>query len=89
MPDEATTHWTSLLLQLTLGHQWIYKEFGVKPEHAFSIDPFGYSPTMAYLYKLSGVKSIFLVRINDPIRMYLARHRSLEFFWRQTWGKHF
>lgn len=86
MPDEATTHWTSLLLQLTIGHQWVYKNLGAVPEHAWSVNSFGYSPTMAYIYKLAGLKSIFLVRIHEAIKSQLALYESLEFFWRQTWG---
>ena len=47
--DEANTQLYAMEIQLQEGHDFIQREFGTKyiPKYGWSIDPFGYSPTMA------------------------------------------
>ncbi|OCU02259.1 alpha-mannosidase 2 [Xenopus laevis] len=85
MPDEATPHYFSLVDQLIEGHQWLEKNLGVKPKSGWAIDPFGHSPTMAYLLKSSGLSNMLIQRVHYSIKKYHASKHTLEFFWRQNW----
>lgn len=60
---------------------------GVTPNISWSIDPFGHSPTMAYFNKRSGVKAMVIQRIHFGIKRHLAKIKTMEFQWRQIWGK--
>ncbi|XP_050406527.2 alpha-mannosidase 2x [Patella vulgata] len=85
MPDEATTHYVSVIDQLLEGHQWLWENLGVKPKNSWSIDPFGYSGTMPYIWKKAGMENMVIQRVHQAIKSTLAETKSLEFWWRQMW----
>ncbi|XP_067680551.1 alpha-mannosidase 2-like [Haliotis asinina] len=85
MPDEASTHYVSVIDQLLEGHQWMWENLGVKPENSWSIDPFGYSGTMPYLWKKAGMENMVIQRVHQAIKGSLISKNSLEFMWRQYW----
>ena len=86
MPDEANSHYTSLLEQLMYGHEWCNINLnGYKPNSGWSIDPFGMSPTSAYLLKRAGFDNMLIQRTHYSVKKHLAREKSLEFRWRQHW----
>lgn len=60
---------------------------GITPNISWSIDPFGHSPTMAYFNKKSGAKAMVIQRIHFGIKRHLAKIKTMEFQWRQIWGK--
>lgn len=87
MPDEANSHWYSLIIQLSEGHQWIKTNLNVTPSTAWSIDPFGHSPTMAYVLREAGFKQMVIGRSHYMVKKHFAMYRDLEFEWKQIWGR--
>ncbi|XP_073998375.1 alpha-mannosidase 2-like isoform X1 [Rhodnius prolixus] len=85
MPDEATSHYSSVLEQLTHGHQWLLQHLNYRPNHSWSIDPFGLSPTLPFILKKCGFDSLVVQRTHYSVKKYLARNKQLEFRWRQLW----
>ncbi|KAH3844392.1 hypothetical protein DPMN_086650 [Dreissena polymorpha] len=85
MPDEASTSYSSVIDQLTEGHQWLYSNLGIRPTTSWSVDPFGHSGTMAYLWKQAGMENMVIGRIHQATKGQMIREQSLEFYWRQFW----
>ena len=85
MPDEALTRYTSVIDQLTEGHLWLKENLDTIPENAWVNDPFGFSSTMPYLWKSSGMDNLVILRIHQAIKATLMKQRSLEFMWRPYW----
>jgi len=92
-PDEANSELYAMEIQLQEGHDWIRETFGSEhiPRYGWSIDPFGYSPTMAYLLQKYGFEGMLIQRVHYAVKKELAKRKHLEFYWRQTWdaaGEH-
>lgn len=85
MPDEANSHWYSIIEQLMEGQQWLKKNFNITPTAGWSIDPFGHSPTLAYVLKNSGFENHLIQRTHYVMKRTLAKKKQLEFNWRQLW----
>lgn len=87
MPDEANSELYAMEMQLQEGHDWIRSTLGAEyiPEYSWSIDPFGYSPTMAWLLNKYGFKGMLIQRVHYAVKKELASKLQLEFTWRQVW----
>jgi len=88
-PDEANSELYAMEIQLQEGRDWILETLGEKylPKYGWSIDPFGYSPTMAWLLNKYGYKAMLIQRVHYAVKKELAKRKHLEFYWRQTWDK--
>lgn len=86
-PDEANTELYAMELQLQEGHAWIRNTLGEQfiPKYGWSIDPFGYSPTMAYLLKKYGFEGMLIQRVHYAVKKELASKQQLEFIWRYVY----
>lgn len=70
MNDEANTHYYAMLDQLIEGHQFIETQLGnITIKSSWANDPFGYSPTMAYLLQGSGIQYMAIQRYIFPWRI--------------------
>ncbi|CAH1785373.1 unnamed protein product [Owenia fusiformis] len=87
MPDEASTHYYSIIDQMVEGHQWLEHNLGVKPQYTWSIDPFGHSSAFPFFLKAAGFRGMAISRIHSGVKRKLALDKSLEFHWRQTWDQ--
>ena len=85
MNDEANTHHFAMISQMVDGHEWLTHHLNYKPRHGWAIDPFGVSPTMAFLLKRMGLRAMVVQRVHYSIKKYLAKNQMLEFYWRQHW----
>ncbi|KAL9275061.1 Alpha-mannosidase 2-like protein [Drosera capensis] len=85
MNDEANSHYYAIIEQMTEGNLWLNETIGFIPRNAWAIDPFGYSPTMAYLLRRMGFENMLIQRTHYELKKELARHKNLEFIWRQSW----
>ena len=56
MNDEASTHYNSIIDQMTVGHKFLLETFGdcARPRAAWHIDPFGHSREQASLFAQVG-----------------------------------
>ena len=87
MPDEASTHYVSVIDQLMEGHLWIQENLKVSPNNSWSVDPFGHSGTMPYLLRKSGINNMVIQRIHQATKGALVKNAGLEFLWKQYWDK--
>jgi len=84
-PDEASPHYFALVDQLIEGHYWVKKNLGVIPESSLNFDQFGYSATMPYLARKSGMKHVLIKRIHRAVKEQFGREHKMNFHWRQIW----
>ncbi|KAJ3694916.1 hypothetical protein LUZ60_000293 [Juncus effusus] len=85
MNDEANSHYFALIEQMMEGNMWLNETLNFVPKNSWAIDPFGYSPTMAYLLRRMGFKNMLIQRTHYELKKELALNQNLEYVWRQSW----
>uniref|UniRef100_A0A914I3C6 Alpha-mannosidase n=1 Tax=Globodera rostochiensis TaxID=31243 RepID=A0A914I3C6_GLORO len=86
MTDEANSHFFSTVMELFEGHEFLQNQLGHIPRHHWSIDPFGLSPTLSYVLNRANLTHMAVQRVHYAVKKHLARHRQLEFVWRQMFS---
>ncbi|KAL5974268.1 Alpha-mannosidase 2x [Asimina triloba] len=81
----ANSHFFAIIEQMMEGNMWLNNTIGVVPKNSWSIDPFGYSATMAYLLRRMGFQNMLIQRTHYELKKELALHQNLEYMWRQSW----
>ncbi|XP_051897842.1 lysosomal alpha-mannosidase [Pristis pectinata] len=86
MNDEATTHYSSIIDQMTLGFQFLNDTFGEcgRPRVAWHIDPFGHSREQASLFAQMGFDGLFFGRIDYQDKNIRKNLREMEMVWRAS-----
>ena len=62
--DEACPQYTDIITNMIKGHQYLLREFGVKPRIGWSIDAFGHSNANARLFADMGFEALFFARLD-------------------------
>lgn len=83
MSDEANSHYYSIIMELFEGHEFLFNNLDYIPTNHWAIDPFGLSPTIAYLLNRAGFLHMAIQRVHYSVKKHLAREKKLEFLWRQ------
>eukprot|EP00123_Amoebidium_parasiticum_P018535 comp24234_c1_seq1/m.44725 comp24234_c1_seq1/g.44725 ORF comp24234_c1_seq1/g.44725 comp24234_c1_seq1/m.44725 type:complete len:1042 (-) comp24234_c1_seq1:530-3655(-) len=81
MNDEASVHYVATIDQMTRGHNFLLKEFGIRPRIGWHVDPFGHSSVQAALFAQMNFDAFFLGRIDHDDISKRRREKTLEFVW--------
>ena len=71
-----------------IGHQFLEREFNIKPRVGWLIDSFGHSATNARLYADMGLEALFISRIASADRKKRIDEKAMNYLWRPD-TKHF
>lgn len=75
MNDEACTYYEDIIDQIQLGHEFIQKEFNIKPKVAWQLDPFGKKNKKKTFLKSRITKFLFV----DTKSKQKLRNRKIKF----------
>jgi len=86
MNDEATTYYSDIIDQQSLGLKFILKEFGecARPRTAWQLDPFGHSREQASLFAQFGFDGLFHGRIDYQDFDLRGQTKTREFLWQAS-----
>eukprot|EP00048_Salpingoeca_helianthica_P001784 m.51619 g.51619 ORF g.51619 m.51619 type:complete len:1134 (-) comp11716_c0_seq2:511-3912(-) len=84
MNDEANPIYWQEIDQMTLGAQFLLREFGVTPTVGWHVDPFGHSSSTASMWQQMGMNAFGFWRIHYALAQRLAASKSMEFVWRSS-----
>jgi alpha-mannosidase len=71
---------------MMIGHEFLAKEFGVKPKIGWDLDTFGHSDTNTRLYAEMGFDAMFFSRIEYQERKKYSEkeNQHMKFIWRPS-----
>ena len=82
MHDEACPHFEDMINNMLHGHQFLSREFGVKPRVGWHIDPFGHSSANPRLFADMGFDAWVTQRMDKQDKTRRIQDLELEFIWR-------
>ncbi|WIA37079.1 hypothetical protein OEZ86_014052 [Tetradesmus obliquus] len=80
--DEATSHYSGMVDQMSLGMRFLQAEFGHTPKIAWQLDGFGHSSSEPLLKSMGGFEAVFFGRSDNVDMEERKRNHSLELVWR-------
>ncbi|CAJ1052920.1 lysosomal alpha-mannosidase [Xyrichtys novacula] len=86
MSDEATTHYSAVIDQMTLGLRFLNDTFGPcgRPRVAWHIDPFGHAREHASMFAQMGYDGFFFGRLDYQDRHRRMTNKEQELLWRAS-----
>ncbi|TDH15678.1 hypothetical protein EPR50_G00011770 [Perca flavescens] len=86
MSDEATTHYSAVIDQMTMGLRFLNETFGPcgRPRVAWHIDPFGHAREHASMFAQMGYDGFFFGRLDYQDRARRMTDREQELLWRAS-----
>uniref|UniRef100_A0A8C4E9F8 Alpha-mannosidase n=1 Tax=Dicentrarchus labrax TaxID=13489 RepID=A0A8C4E9F8_DICLA len=86
MSDEATTHYSAVIDQMTMGLRFLNETFGPcgRPRVAWHIDPFGHAREHASMFAQMGYDGFFFGRLDYQDRARRRRDKEQELLWRAS-----
>jgi len=67
------------------GHDFVKKEFGVRPRVGWQIDPFGHSNANARLFAEMGFDAFMFARLDYQEKEIRLANQTMEWVWRPMW----
>uniref|UniRef100_A0A8C1PHA5 Alpha-mannosidase n=1 Tax=Cyprinus carpio TaxID=7962 RepID=A0A8C1PHA5_CYPCA len=86
MSDEATTHYSAVIDQMTLGLRFLNDTFGEcgRPLVAWHIDPFGHAREHASIFAQMGYDGFFFGRLDYQDKARRMKTKEMEMLWRAS-----
>ncbi|KAM4585370.1 lysosomal alpha-mannosidase [Odontesthes bonariensis] len=86
MSDEAATHYSAVIDQMTMGLRFLNETFGLcgRPRVAWHIDPFGHAREHASIFAQMGYDGFFFGRLDYQDRARRMLNREQELLWRAS-----
>ena len=81
MHDEACPTYEDMIQNMMIGHDFIMKEFGIKPRIGWTIDPFGHSNFNTRLYAELGFDAFFFARLDYQDKNVRMNEKEMEYVW--------
>lgn len=82
MHDEACPIYEDMVENMQIGHEFVLKNFGVKPRIGWQIDPFGHSNTNARIFAEMGFDAWFFARLDYQDKEKRLDNQEMEWIWR-------
>lgn len=80
--DEANPDPIAMINQMSYGHDYLLKNFGITPKVAWQIDPFGHSSVTPSLFQQMGFEALVINRIHHGLKDFFKGKQTMEFLWR-------
>lgn len=86
MNDEAATHYSAIIDNLSYGARWLNRTFGhcATPKIGWQVDPFGHSREQGSIFSQMAFDGLFLGRIDFQDKVRREQTKNLEFVWKTS-----